>query len=43
MIAPPKIELTTNFKTFFIGTINILPNKNKKQMILKSNFRIENN
>ena len=21
MIAPPKIELTTNFKTFFIGTI----------------------
>lgn len=35
IVIPPKIELTTNFKIFLIGTINILPNINKKQIHAK--------
>lgn len=32
---PPSIEFKTSFKTFFIGTIKILPNINKKQIQAK--------
>ena len=32
---PPIIEFNASFSIFFIGTINILPNKNRKQMHAK--------
>lgn len=35
IVSPPSIELKTNFNTFFIGTINIFPNINKKQIHAK--------
>ena len=35
IVTPPKIELITNFKIFFIGTINTLPKINKKHMHAK--------
>ena len=35
IVTPPKTELITSFKIFFIGTINILPKINKKHMHAK--------
>ena len=35
IVTPPKIELITNFKIFFIGTIKTLPKINKKHMHAK--------
>ena len=35
IVTPPKTEFITNFKIFLIGTINTLPNINKKQIHAK--------